>query len=195
VRPSDPHALPFAPDLHVRSFLLEREHGDLLVYAAPGDQPSGAPRRYLNHWHEAIFLDDRETPLFVNEHDREATEGYAEVAHVFSKRHVLDGDFEVIPTPGHTPGATAFLWDDGERRFLFTGDTIYLRDGEWVPAVLESSDPVAYAESLALLRELAFDVLVPWAATAGQPWYTETDRADARERIGALIDRVRNGGD
>jgi glyoxylase-like metal-dependent hydrolase (beta-lactamase superfamily II) len=104
---------------------------------------------------------------------------------------MLDDDFEVIPTPGHSPGATAYLWDDGERRYLFTGDTILLRDGEWVAAVLDSSDRGAYLESLALLRDLDFDVLVPWAAAG--PHYALTDAADARRRIGAIIDRVWSG--
>ena len=82
----------------------------------------------------------------------------------FTRRHMLDDDFEVIPTPGHTPGATAYLWDSGQHRFLFTGDTIYLSDGEWVDGLLGSSDRARYVESLRLIRELDFDVLVPWAA-------------------------------
>ena len=52
---------------------------------------------------------------------------HARIRATFSRRHMLDEDFEVIPTPGHTSGATAFLWDSGEHRILFTGDTIYLR--------------------------------------------------------------------
>ena len=111
----------------------------------------------------------------------------------FSRRHLLDDDFEVIPIPGHTPGATAFLWDSGGARFLFTGDTIYLDGGEWVAAVLDSSDRSAYLESLALLRDLRFDVLVPWVAGKGDAPYALTDEADARERIDALIERVRRG--
>ena len=189
LRPSEPHALPFAPDLHVRSFLLEREDGDLLVYAAPGET-TGATRQYLNHWHEAMFKGDPGASLFVNEHDREQTERHTPVAHVFSKRHAIGGDFEVIPTPGHTPGATAFLWHAGGRRYLFTGDTIYLSDGEWTPALLESSDRAAYLASLELIRELDFDVLVPWAATAGQRWYAETDREDTRRRIDAITSNL-----
>jgi glyoxylase-like metal-dependent hydrolase (beta-lactamase superfamily II) len=106
---------------------------------------------------------------------------------------MLDDDFEVIPTPGHTPGATAYLWESGGRRFLFTGDTIFLRGGEWAAAVLDSSDRGAYLESLALLRDLDFDVLVPWAATAGGPFYAATDRADARHRINELIDDIWTG--
>ena len=194
IHPSAPHPLPFAPDLHVRSFLLERDGGDVIVYGAP-DRHEGATRRYLNHWHEAMFLEAGGPPVFVNEHDRPETEERAEVAHVFSKRHVLGDDLWVIPTPGHTPGATAFLWEGAGRRMLFTGDTIYLRDGEWLAAVLDSSDRTAYLETLALIRELDFDVLVPWGAGAGEPWFAETDRDDTRRRIDAIAERLRSGGD
>jgi hypothetical protein len=193
LRPSEPTGLPFAPDLHVRAFLLEREAGDLLVYSAP-EAPRGATRQYLNHWHEARFAPGAfDAPLFVHEHDREATERSAPVAHVFQKRHMLGDDFEVIPTPGHTPGATAYLWDSGEHRFLFTGDTIYLDDGEWVAAVLDSSDRAAYVESLETIRALDFDVLVPWGASAGQPWYARTNADDRGRRLDAIIERVRHG--
>jgi hypothetical protein len=61
--------------------------------------------------------------------------------------------------------------------------------------VLSSSDREAYLESLALLRDVEFDVLVPWGSSAGQPWFAETDRADTRRRIEAIIDRVRRGED
>jgi hypothetical protein len=73
---------------------------------------------------------------------------------------------------------------------------VYLRDGEWIAAVLDgSSDRESYIESLELLRDLEFDVLVPWAATADQPWYAATDAEDARRRIDAIIARVRAGED
>jgi glyoxylase-like metal-dependent hydrolase (beta-lactamase superfamily II) len=133
--------------------------------------------------------------LVVHDDDRAATAERRTVEATFAERSSLGGGFEIIPTPGHTPGATAFLWDSGERRYLFTGDSIYLSDGEWIGAVLDSSDREAYLESLELLRGLDFDVLVPWAATAGQPWFAETDRDDARRRIGAIIERVRRGED
>jgi hypothetical protein len=192
---SPPEPLPFAPRLHIRAFLLERDAGNLLVYStstAAGD----VWRQYLNHGHEAAFASDAvKAPLFVHAADRAAVEETRQVRAAFSRRHMLDDDFEVIPTPGHTPGATAYVWESGGRRFLFTGDTISLRDGEWVAAVLSSSDRGTYLESLSLLRDLDFDVLVPWVASAGDLFYAPTDRADARRRIGAIIDRVWQGGD
>src|ERR671915_2116672 len=180
---SAPEPLPFAPSLHIRAFLLRRDQGNVLVYGVPEletDAPAiedlgGVSRHYLNHRHEAGFLPDRSpVPLFVHADDREAVARKAHVRATFSRRHALDDDFEVIPTPGHTPGATAYLWDSGEHRFLFTGDTIFLRGGEWVAAVLDSSDRATYLDSLELIRELDYDVLVPWAATAGEPYYAVT---------------------
>jgi glyoxylase-like metal-dependent hydrolase (beta-lactamase superfamily II) len=200
---SQPEPLPFAPSLHVRAFLLRRGGGNVLVYSVPG-LDSGSPairdlggvsRHYLNHWHEAMFAPQAvDAPLFVHENDREAVARRLHVRSTFSKRHVLDDDFEVIPTPGHTRGATAYLWDSGGHRLLFTGDTVYLDDGEWVAAVLDSSDRGQYVKSLELIRELDFDVLVPWAATAGQRYVTVTHRTDARRRIDAILERVRGGG-
>jgi glyoxylase-like metal-dependent hydrolase (beta-lactamase superfamily II) len=194
LEPSPPQALPFAPTTDIRAFVLRRERGDLLVYSNEAiEDAAGVSRWYLNHGHEAMFLPEGvSAPLFVHERDRAAVEDRAHVRATFSRRHTLDDDFEVIPTPGHTPGATAYLWDSGEHRFLFTGDTIMLSDGEWVAAVLDSSDRAAYLDSLQLIRELDFDVLVPWAASAGDPWYAVTSRAEARRRVDGIIRRVRS---
>jgi glyoxylase-like metal-dependent hydrolase (beta-lactamase superfamily II) len=200
---SPPQRLDFAPSLQTRAFLLQRERGNLLVYASPSLQPGqavdelgGIARLYVNHWHEtSVGGDSSEGPLFVHAADRDAVAEYRSVHAAFSTRHTLDDDFEVVPTPGHTPGATAYLWDNGEHRFLFTGDTIYLRDGEWVAAVLGSSDRESYIGSLELIRALDFDVLVPWAATADRPYHATTDRQDTRRRVDAILRRVREGGD
>jgi glyoxylase-like metal-dependent hydrolase (beta-lactamase superfamily II) len=201
---SSPQPLPFAPSLHARAVLLRRDRGNLLVYSIKeleSDGPAieelgGISRQYLGHGHEAMFASDWvDAPLFVHERDGDAVEGAHHVRGTFSRRHVLDDDFEVIPTSGHTLGATAYLWDSGTHRFLFTGDTIYLKDGEWVAAMLDSSDRATYIESLELLRELDFNILVPWIATGGQPYVAMTDRADARRRLDAILDRLRRGED
>ncbi len=201
---SEPETLPFAPSLQIRAFGLRRERGNLLVYSTTGLDPHAAPiealgeisRHYLNHRHEAMFAPARlDAPLFVHETESKSVTESLHVRGSFSKRHQLDDDFEVIPTPGHTSGATAYLWDSGPHRFLFTGDSIYLDHGEWVGAVLGSSDRGAYIESLELIRELDFDVLVPWAATAGEPYHAVTSRAGAQRRLDAILKRVRRGED
>jgi glyoxylase-like metal-dependent hydrolase (beta-lactamase superfamily II) len=205
---STPQALSFAKSLHVRAFLLQREQGNLLVYgtAKVADEVTaiadfgGAVRHYLNHWHEADAagqdaLGALGAPLLCHDADLAEVARTHAAAGTFDARHMAGDDFEVIPIPGHTPGATAYLWDSGHHRCLFTGDTVYLRDGEWVAAVLDSSDRGAYIESLELIKQLDFDVLVPWAATADQPCHGPTDRVDARRRIDAILERVRRGDD
>jgi glyoxylase-like metal-dependent hydrolase (beta-lactamase superfamily II) len=200
--------LSFAPSHHVRTFLLQREQGNQLVYgtATAAEEAraiadlGGVARHYLNHWHEADIagadaLGALGAPLFCHEADRAEVARTYGVAGTFATRHMAGDDLEVIPIPGHTPGATAYLWDSGAHRCLFTGDTVYLRRGEWVAAVLESSDRDAYIESLELIKELEFDVLVPWGATAGQPCHASTDKADAQRRIDAILERLRRGGD
>jgi glyoxylase-like metal-dependent hydrolase (beta-lactamase superfamily II) len=117
------------------------------------------------------------------------------VAESFSERHVVGGDFEVIPAPGHTPGATAYLWDSGQHRVLFPGDTIMLRDGRWRAAVLDGSDREAYIASIERLRELDFDVLAPWATHDGEPHFVTTGAEGRRRQLGAILDRLRAGED
>jgi glyoxylase-like metal-dependent hydrolase (beta-lactamase superfamily II) len=199
---SAPVSLPFDPSHRIRAFLLERERGNVLIYSVPEleaeaiEALGGISRQYLNHRHEAMFASDSVTaPLFVHRRERRSVERALEVRGTFSRRHLLDEDLEVIPTPGHTSGATAYLWDSGEHRLLFTGDSIYLRGGEWVAAVLDSSDRDAYLESLELIRGLDFDVLVPWVAKGGEPYLALTDEADARSRIDRIIERVARGED
>ena len=197
---SPPADLSFSKVSQVRAFVLERDAGNLLVYAATTLTPelAGDVRaQYLNHWHELAVGGPASVhaPLHIHAADRAAAEDTHPVDHTFEARATLDDDFELIPIPGHTPGATAFLWDSGEHRLLFTGDSVYLRNGDWVAAVLEgSSDRTAYIESLVLLRELEFDALVPWAA-AGEPYYTLTEPADARRRLDAIVERLRRGED
>ena len=183
----------------MRAFLLERPNGNPIVYNAPGlaaaaseiQAHGGATRQLINHAHEAMFgSQGLDIGVFVGERDRHATAHSLTIAGTFSERHTLDDDFEVIPTPGHTPGTTSFLWDSGRHRFLFTGDTLWIEHRAWRVTVLGESDRAAYLHSLALLRDLEFDVLVPWAATAGEPYIDVVSHAQAQQRLDAIIERV-----
>lgn len=199
---SAPQPLPISRTSRARAFLLERDRGNLAIYSVDGlGQQLGAigqrgeiSRQYLNHSHEAEAAPDGLIgPLVVHEAARESVATKAAVSATYSERHVVDDDFEVIPTPGHTDGSTCFLWSGEHGRVLFTGDTIYISDGEWTVAVLDSSDRAKYIESLELIRELDFDLLVPWNTTAGQPYHAVTDRPDAQRRIDAILERVKQG--
>src|SRR5688500_15464443 len=69
--------LPFAPDLALRAFVLERDHGNVLVYSTDevADRLEHPVRwHYLNHWHEAMFGVGRaaathHAPVVVHEDD------------------------------------------------------------------------------------------------------------------------------
>jgi glyoxylase-like metal-dependent hydrolase (beta-lactamase superfamily II) len=204
LHPTTPESLPFAPEIEIRAFLLERNRGNLLIYSTGSLDADveairargGIERQYLNHWHESMFglvpasLGAR---LIHHEAGRRHVSKRGGRGAAFSRRHHLDEDFEAIPTPGHTPDATAYLWTTAGQRLLFTGDTIMIKDGEWIAAVLESSDRERYIDTLELIRELEFDVLVPWAASAGGPFMHAVDEAERRERIDAILERVRAG--
>jgi glyoxylase-like metal-dependent hydrolase (beta-lactamase superfamily II) len=192
-----PQSLSFAPSTQVRAFLLRRPLGDLLVYANAHASGMSVSRQYLGHWHEAAVAGrDSGAPLFVHEADHEQAAEHLHVRASFTRHHVLDDDFEVIPMPGHTPGSTAYLWDNEQHRFLFTADSLYLgRNGQWRAAVLESSDRDEYIRSLERLRELEFDVLVPWAAPVDGPYVDPVGPAEGRRRLDAVIERLRRGED
>jgi glyoxylase-like metal-dependent hydrolase (beta-lactamase superfamily II) len=116
------------------------------------------------------------------------------VDETFSGRHKLDEDFEIIPIPGHTGGATAFLWDTGQHRVLFTGDTVFFIRGRWRAAVLDGvSDRERYIESLELIRTLDFDLVAPGIAPASEPYYEFVEKSVAEERIDEILKRLRRG--
>ena len=79
---------------------------------------------------------------------------------------------------------------------LFTGDSLFLDEDEWVVALdVRGADRDAYVQSLELIRGLDFDVLVPWAAPAGRPPHAVTGADDAGRRIDAILERMRRGED
>jgi hypothetical protein len=202
-----PQPLSFAPTLGVRSFLLERDEGNLLVYSSTTIKQEadyvrakgGIWRQYLNHGHEAWVAEAAGAwvastfgaPLYAHENEKDEVSRAYDLDGTFSERHTLGDDFEVIPIPGHTSGTTAFLWDTGEHRSLFTGDSIDLEDGAWVAALLASSDRDDYIKSLELIRGLDFDVVVPWAASLDGAYYAFTDKSDTRGRIDEMLERMR----
>lgn len=186
--------LSFLPSFFVRSFVLERPQGNIIVYNSPGLSDAaqavlglGDPQRLLlNHHHEAMCgMPDLEVPVWVHERDRPKVG--MPISGTFRDRQMIDDDLEIIPIPGHTPGATAFLWDNGEHRVLFPGDSLWVKSGAWRAVPLAESDRAEYIKSLALMRELDFDLLVPWGGEAGAPYGYAVSREQARENFEHVI--------
>ena len=204
---SGPEQLPFGPSLTVRAYLLQREQGNILLYrSAALEQDSealahlgGVSRQYLNHAHEAAPICDwvRESfnaPLSCHRADAAAASSACTVDATFDARHFATDDLEAIPIPGHTPGATAYLWDNGSHRVLFTGDSIVLGANDWSAVVLDGvSDRARYIASLELLSTLEFDLLVPWATSGAARTHARIDRAESRRQLAAVITRLQAG--
>jgi hypothetical protein len=192
--------LPFLRGVVVRSFVLERKGGNIIVYNAPGITAAasdilrlGRPDRLLiNHCHEAMYgAPDLDVPMFVHEDDLRQTP--LRIAGTFSAWTTIGDDLELIPTPGHTPGTTMFLWNNGEHRLLFPGDAIWIQGGEWKAVLLGDSDRKAYLASLSVIMDLDFDILVPWGSEKGQPCGHAVTRPEARRRLQSIIDRLKAG--
>lgn len=192
--------LPFLKGVVVRSFVLERPQGHVILYNSPGIDAAATDiralgpieRLLLNHQHEAMFgAPDLEAPAYVHAEDEGRTD--MPLAGTFSDRQRLGDDLEIIPTPGHTPGTTAFLWDSGDLRLLFPGDSIWVQGGEWKAVLLGDSDRAAYIASLSLLMDVTFDVLVPWGVEEGEPYGYGVSPKQARSHLDAIRRRLERG--
>ena len=194
--------LPFMEGVELRAFVLDAEQGPVIVYNNPGIDAAadrirdlGTPQRLLiNHWHEGMHGGPRlDVPTFVHERDRTQTERSLRVDGVFGGRERLGDDLEVIPSLAHTAGTAFYLWDSGEHRYLFPGDSIWVEDGVWRAVVLGESDRAAFLETLALLRDLDFDALVPWPSQAGRPAVEHLTPELKARQIDALVARLKAG--
>lgn len=204
---SIPEPLGFGPSLEIRVFLLQRESGNVLIYrsarlredAARVNELGGIWRQYLNHHHEASAECDWVSgtfgaPLHCHAADAPMVSEVCRVGETFDERHMLGDDVEIIPTPGHTEGATAYLWDTGDHRALFTGDTIFFSRDRWRAALLDGvGDRARHIESLNLIAGLDFDLVIPGIAPAGTPFFAHVTRAEARRQIDGIIERLRQG--
>jgi hypothetical protein len=75
------------------------------------------------------------------------------------KRHKLESDFEVIPAPGHRPGAACFLLTLKDTKVLFSGDVVFT-DGKTGNAFPKAGWMKQMLETLDMLAGLDFDLLV-----------------------------------
>ena len=191
--------LPFMEDTVVRSFVLETSIGVVIIYNSPGIDASaqeiqqlGTPTRLLlNHYHEAMYGQPvLDVPVFVHEWDRPGVEPKMRVAGDFKHSQFIGSDLEILPSHSHTVGTTFFVWDNGEHRFLFPGDALWVDDGVWRAVILPESDRQAFLNTLTLLRGVEFDVLVPWHAQKDAHPYDLVTPRQKHHQIDALIDRI-----
>lgn len=175
-----------AQGLTTHAYLLVRESGNVLFYNTGHRREidamadlGGAAYQYLSHRDElgdSLNLVHRRFGARLGGHVRERAE-FARIREpdiLFAERAVHPGGVEVIPTPGHSPGSVCFLVrGSGGRRYLFTGDTLYLDDGALQPGFIAGiSDRDALARSLESLRAIEPDVVFS-SAFSGQAGFRE----------------------
>lgn len=188
------------PGLTTRAYLLTRKDGNVLFYNTSHNheieqmaQLGGVAYQFLSHQDElgdSINVIRERFGTKLGGHIREQAE-FARVCApdiLFDEPKVHLHTIEVIPTPGHTPGSTCFfVKSESGKRYLFTGDTLYLnKAGEWEAGYLPGiSDKDELNNSLNILQELAPDLVLSSGSDGGggyqemQPteWSSHVDHA------------------
>ena len=161
--------------LTVHAYLLQRQGGNALFYSPRSDGDfqaindlGGITHHYLSHCHE---VDDSlvgvakhfGSKLCCHARVEPFLDEAADVYFHSPRKEVHHGDIEVIHTPGHTDNNVCYGYHSPHgKTYLFTGDTIYLDNGEWNTVVVSSDggNRQELADSLALLRGFDVDVII-----------------------------------
>jgi len=96
-------------------------------------------------------------------------------------RTTIEGDVQLIPTPGHTAGQFSSLVEVGGARILFTADFVWREGGRWRPGAASRKKMI---ESFEGLRDLKFDVVVPWTS------YAQTEQFVPVASVDATVDEM-----
>lgn len=186
--------------LMMHGFLLKHIRGNLLIsrvehpedHQVIADQ-GGIIRHYLTHWHEASpatrWLQQRfNSALYCHARALGHVSHFAEADATFNAAEVHCGSFHVVPTPGHTPGSTSYLYASPYgKTYLFVGDTVTLSHGRWVTVLVDESNETELQHTLAFYRALRPDVVL-MGTTAGHLAWQEVD---VRQWL-ALLDEAEN---
>ncbi|MCC5809227.1 MAG: MBL fold metallo-hydrolase [Ectothiorhodospiraceae bacterium] len=192
------------PGLITRAYLLTRDEGNVLFYNTghPHEidamaERGGVSYQFLSHQDELGETLNVIGTRFgaqlgghVNEQEEFARIRRPEL--LFDKRETLLGNIEVIPTPGHSPGSVCFLVDSPHgKRYLFTGDTLFLNDdGGWQAGLISGySDRDALIDSLKLLRGFRPDMVISSACPTGVG-FQEMAPEDWPARVDDALSRV-----
>lgn len=156
----------------------------------------GITRQYLNHRDEAAAHCDWVSQTFGSKlichvAEREAIEKHCTVHETIDAATELAPDLVAVPTPGHCPGSTCYLWNGPDARYLFPGDTIYFDKGDW-QVFIDPANAQEMIRSLRVIAALEFDVLLP-GLYQGDVWRADVTKGEAVERINEIVERLERG--
>ena len=95
--------------------------------------------------------------------------------------------FELIHTPGHTPGQLAVYVP--QEKVVFTGDTIFSECQTWLMA----SDVDGWLAALDRIAELDIDYIVPGHGPVTDKQYLQVQRSNLLDWVGAVAAAVAKG--
>ncbi|WP_034914184.1 MBL fold metallo-hydrolase [Erwinia sp. 9145] len=187
----------------MHGFLLKHPRGNILIsrienqedHQAIAEQ-GGIIRHYLTHWHEAgpgaRALQQRfSSALYCHIRTLGPISNFVEADDTFSRAEVHCGSFHVVPTPGHTPGSTSYLYASPfGKTYLFVGDTITRSSDRWVTVLETDSNEADLANSLEFYRALRPDVILMgttqdhrgWEEVTIRDWLALLDEAETTPR-------------
>jgi glyoxylase-like metal-dependent hydrolase (beta-lactamase superfamily II) len=171
----------------LRAILLTHAHGDHSLGARFLRSTTGA-KVYAGRDDSAVLRAGQPRQAFFSAFDMRESEPHSTEIDVELKggEDITIGDarFQVIATPGHTPGSTCYFLERGSTRILFSGDVIMTVAKDASPDIKELGTYTAYlapvyrgdAESfLATIRELKKlsvpDLILPGHPQADSPHF------------------------
>ncbi|MBS0297039.1 MAG: MBL fold metallo-hydrolase [Proteobacteria bacterium] len=92
------------------------------------------------------------------------------------ERTTIEGDVLLVPTPGHTAGQLSTLVEIAGTRILFTADFVWREGGKWRPGNLSKKK---MRNSFEGLRDLKFDIVVPWTGYGHTEFFTPVASVNA----------------
>lgn len=139
--------------------------------------------------HEAIPTDDPEgAAIFPDRETYFADPGRATIAFTGDLTLTVGGcTFELLHTPGHTPGQIAVHVP--EERVIFTGDTVFSECQTW----LMGSNVTDWCAALDRIAALDVDWIVPGHGEVVTKPYLARQRANLLEWVQAVSDAVARG--
>ncbi|HEX4904776.1 MAG TPA: MBL fold metallo-hydrolase [Acidimicrobiales bacterium] len=143
----------------------------------------------FDYAHEAIPTDDPEgEAIFPDREEYFADPGRATITFTGDLTLTVGAHtFELLHTPGHTPGQIAVHVP--EERVVFTGDTIFSECQTW----LMGSNVTQWLAALDRIARLDVDWIVPGHGEVVTPQYLARQRAILLEWVGAVADAVARG--
>lgn len=142
--------------LNIKQILLTHSDLDHMGNAAWIQEKSDCPVWISEA--ELVYTDGRKARFGEKQEMAEAF-GLKNPQFSFYPRSGRLGDFEIIPTPGHSVGHVSIIY---RKKILFGGDLFSCREGAFCPADPRYSEDTALAaRSFAALTERYFTVLCP----------------------------------